>query len=142
MAVLIDTSILIAYERGQLDVAERVSGREAEEAFLSVISASELLHGVHRATAPAVRVRRLAFVEAMLARFPALEIDLEMARTHAALRSDLAQRCEMIGVHDSWIAATCIAARPDPDHGQYARVQPGAGSESRELARRIDARQL
>ena len=26
-----------------------VAGREAEEAFLSVISASELLHGVHRA---------------------------------------------------------------------------------------------
>ena len=69
MAVLIDTSILIAYERGQLDVAARVAGREAEEAFLSVISASELLHGVHRATDPAVRARRLAFVEATLPAF-------------------------------------------------------------------------
>jgi tRNA(fMet)-specific endonuclease VapC len=109
VAVLIDTSILIAYERGQLDVAARVAGREAEEAFLSVISASELLHGVYRATDPAVRARRLAFVEATLARFPALEIDLEVARTHAAMWSDLAQRGEMIGVHDSWLAATCIA---------------------------------
>ena len=109
MAVLIDTSILIAYERGQLDVAAQVAGREAEEAFLSVISASELLHGVHRATDPAIRARRLAFVEATLARFPALEIDLEVARTHAALWSDPAQRGEMIGVHDSWLAATFIA---------------------------------
>ena len=109
MAVLIDTSILIAYERGQLDVASRVAGREAEEAFLSVISASELLHGAHRAADPAVRARRMAFVEATLARFPVLEIDLEVARAHAALWSSLAQAGEMIGVHDSWIAATCIA---------------------------------
>lgn len=109
MAVLIDTSILIAYERGQLDLAGRVAGREAEEAFLSVISASELLHGVHRAADPAIRTRRLAFVEAVLSRFPVLEIDLEVARTHAALWSNLAQRGEMIGVHDSWLAATCIA---------------------------------
>ncbi len=109
MAILIDTSILIAYARGRLDVPARVMDREAEEAFLSVISASELLHGVQRAVDPAIRARRLAFVEAVLARFPALEIDPEAARTHAALWSDLAQRGEMIGVHDSWIAATCIA---------------------------------
>jgi len=109
VAILIDTSILIAYERGQLNVPERVSQRGTEEAFLSVISASELLHGVQRAADPAIRARRLAFVEAVLARFPVLEIDLAAARTHAALWSDLAQRGEMIGVHDSWIAATGIA---------------------------------
>lgn len=109
MAVLIDTSILIAYERGQIDVTARVAGREGEEAYLSVIAASELLHGVNRATDPAIRARRLAFVEAVLSRFPVLEIDLETARTHAALWSDLAQKGKMIGVHDSWLAATCIA---------------------------------
>jgi tRNA(fMet)-specific endonuclease VapC len=109
VAVLIDTSILIAYERGQLDVAARVANRENEEVFLSVISASELLHGTHRAVDPAVRARRMAFVEAVLARFPVLDIDLETARAHAALWSNLAQHGEMIGVHDSWIAATCIA---------------------------------
>jgi tRNA(fMet)-specific endonuclease VapC len=109
MGVLIDTSILIAYERGQLDVAARVAGRENEEFFLSVISASELLHGIHRAGDPAVQAKRLAFVEAVLAGIPILEIDLSVARAHAALWSYLAQRGEMIGVHDSWIAATCIA---------------------------------
>lgn len=109
MAVLIDTSILIAYERGQLDIATHVVGREAEGFSLSVISASELLHGVQRAADAAIQARRLAFVEAILARFPVLEIDLEVARTHAILWSNLAQRGEMIGVHDSWIAATCIA---------------------------------
>jgi tRNA(fMet)-specific endonuclease VapC len=109
VAVLIDTSILVAFERGQLDVAARVAGREAEEAFLFVISASELLHGAQRAADPASRARRLAFVEAILTRFPVLDIDLEVARAHAALWSDLAQRGVMIGAHDAWNAATCIA---------------------------------
>jgi len=66
MAVLIDTSILIAYERGTLDVNSHVAGREDEPFFLSVISASELLHGVDRAQESAVRARRLAFVESIL----------------------------------------------------------------------------
>ena len=74
-----------------------------------MISASELFHGVQRAADPAVRARRLAFVEATLARLPALEIDLSVARAHAALWSSLAQQGAMVGVHESWIAAICIA---------------------------------
>ncbi len=109
MGVLIDTDLLIAYERGQLDVARRVKGREEEAFFLSVITASELLHGVERAIDPAVRARRLAFVEAVLARFPILDIDLGVARAHATLWGPLAQQGAMIGVHDSWIAATGLA---------------------------------
>ena len=109
MGVLIDTHVLIAYERGQLDVPARVAGREDEEFYLSVITASELLHGAYRAGDAAVRARRLAFVEAVLARFPILDIDLNVARAHATLWSYLAQRGQMIGVHDSWIAATCLA---------------------------------
>jgi len=41
-----------------------------EESFLSVTTASELLHGVHRATTASVRARRSAFVERVLERFP------------------------------------------------------------------------
>jgi tRNA(fMet)-specific endonuclease VapC len=109
VALLIDTSILIAYERGRLNVDAIVLGREDEAFFLSVISASELLHGVHRAQQAAIRTRRAAFVEAVLSRFPMLEIDLSVARTHAAIWSNLAANGQMIGVHDSWISATCIA---------------------------------
>jgi tRNA(fMet)-specific endonuclease VapC len=108
VAVLIDTSILIAYERGKLDLAQHLAEHTNEVFFLSVVSASELLHGIHRTADPAVRARRLAFVEAILTRFPILEIDLEAARTHAAIWSGLAQRGEMIGMNDAWIAATCI----------------------------------
>ncbi len=109
MGLLIDSNVLIALERKGLELSSRIAGREQEEVFLSVISASELLHGVHRAATPKLRANRLAFVEAVLASFPLLEIDLATARSHALLWSQLTQRGEMIGVHDSWLAATCLA---------------------------------
>jgi tRNA(fMet)-specific endonuclease VapC len=109
MGILIDSSVLIGFEREGTDLARYVQGREEEEMFLSVVSASELLHGVHRAADRKCRARRLAFVEGLLAALPVLEIDLATARSHAQLWSDLARRGSMIGVHDSWLAATCLA---------------------------------
>ena len=52
VGVLIDTSVLIDYERGRVDLEARIRGREEETFFLSVVTASELLHGVHRAKDP------------------------------------------------------------------------------------------
>lgn len=109
MGILIDSNILIGLERRGTALTSWIVGREEEEVFLSVISASELLHGVHRAATPKVRANRLAFVEAVLSSFPLLEIDLATARSHAELWSQLEQRGQMIGVHDSWLAATCLA---------------------------------
>ena len=109
MAVLIDASILIETERGRLDLDPHVQRHGEEEAFLSVVTASELLHGVHRATAPDIRARRLAFVEGLLERFPLLTIDLTCARAHAQLWADLRQAGARIAPHDLWLAATCVA---------------------------------
>ncbi len=55
-----------------------------EEVGIAAITASELLHGVHRAT-PEHRARRDAFVEGVLAAFPPLAFDLLAARARAAL---------------------------------------------------------
>lgn len=109
MGVLIDASVLIEHERERLDVSARIQGRESEEFFLSVVTASELLHGVHRAVAPSVRARRSAFVEAVLERFPILPVDLGTARAHARLWADLAAEGRLIGTHDLWLAAACLA---------------------------------
>jgi tRNA(fMet)-specific endonuclease VapC len=76
---------------------------------LSVITASELVHGVHRAVQPEVRTKRAAFVEAVLERFPLLSVDLATARIHAQVWEELAGAGKMIGPHDLWLAATCIA---------------------------------
>jgi tRNA(fMet)-specific endonuclease VapC len=109
MAVLIDASILIESERGRLDLEPHLAQRQEEEFFLSVVTASELLHGVHRAVQPEVRTKRAAFVEAILERFPLLPVDLATARTHAQVWAELAAAGMMIGSHDLWLAATCIA---------------------------------
>lgn len=109
MGVLLDTNVLIDYERGRLDFQVRIKGRESEACFLSVISASELLYGVHRAQSPEIRSKRLAFVEAILEAFPIVDIDLATARVHAELWSEFAHQGTMIGLHDSWLAATCLA---------------------------------
>ena len=109
MGVLIDTSVLVDLERGRLDAAALTEGRADEEMHLSVISASELLHGVHRAATPGVRARRAAWVEGILAELPVLPLDILTARTHARLWADLAEAGTPIGAHDLWIAATAVA---------------------------------
>lgn len=109
MAVLIDASILIEAGRGRLDIEPHVARRPDDEAFLSVVTASELLHGVHRAATPDQRARRSAFVEGVLERFPLLEIDLATARAHAQVWADLSATGSIIGPHDLWLAASCIA---------------------------------
>jgi tRNA(fMet)-specific endonuclease VapC len=106
---LIDTSIFIAWERDEL-TAERVLNEErgSEPVALSVVTASELLHGVHRAATAAQRGKREAFVGALLTSIPVLPVDLDVARVHARVWSDLRSRGELIGAHDLWIAATAL----------------------------------
>ena len=108
MGVLIDSSVLIDAERGRLDLASRVRERPGEEAFISVVTVSEILFGVYRAADPAARNRRAAVAEALLARFEVLGIDAAVARLHAQLKADLAARGTPIGPHDLWLAATCL----------------------------------
>ena len=109
MGILIDASILVDYERGRLDLDEHVAARGHDELFLSVITASELLHGVHRARGRAQRAKRSAFVEGVLDRFALLPVDVPTARAHAEIWAGLAAKGQMIGAHDLWLAAVCLA---------------------------------
>jgi tRNA(fMet)-specific endonuclease VapC len=79
-----------------------------EEVGIASITASELLHGVHRAT-PERRARREAFVETVLAAFPPLPFGLLAARVHASIWADLAAAGRDVGAHDRMVAATAIA---------------------------------
>jgi tRNA(fMet)-specific endonuclease VapC len=108
VAVLIDTDVLIDVERSDaaMRALEEVIGDEARA--ISVITVSELLHGVHRATG-ARRARRNAFVEHVLAGLPAIPITEPVARIHAGVWAELAEQGEAIGAHDLWIAATGLA---------------------------------
>ena len=107
MALLIATDLLVDLERGDATSAvERVLGDE--DRAISVITVSELLHGVHRAQG-AIRARRRAFVEHVLAGIEAIPITGPVARVHADIWAELSNRGQSIGVHDLWIAATALA---------------------------------
>ena len=120
MGTLLDTTVFIDLERAvrdlppataMADVSARLEAQlgPEEQVGIAAITASELLHGVHRAT-PEHRARREAFVEAVLAAFPALSFDLLTARVHARIWADLASAGKDVGAHDRLVAATAIAA--------------------------------
>ncbi len=120
MGTVLDTTVFIELERavrglpaahGMAAVAKRLQSRlgESEEVAIAAITASELLHGVHRAT-DEHRAGREAFVEAVLAAFPTIAFDLLVARVHARLWAGLASSGTEVGAHDRLIAATAMSA--------------------------------
>jgi len=109
MGIIFDTSVLIALERGAHGLEKLAAGRESEPFGISVVTVSELLHGVHRADSEKRRLTRGAFVEKIIQTFPLYPFDLSAARIYAQLWANLAKRAVTIGAHDLMIASTAIA---------------------------------
>ncbi len=132
MGALIDSSVLIAAERGALDLDGILDEHRETEFALSAMTASELLFdhgGAHRARSEARRGRREAFVEALLSSLPVISFDLVAARVHARLWAKLAAKGIAIGQHDLVIAATAVSRGLDVatrDVRSFSKV-PGLG---------------
>lgn len=109
MGVILDTSVLIAAERGALRFEAMLEGLGDVEVGMAAVTASELLHGCLRAINPDVRARRFAFVEGLLEIIPVLPFRLAEARQHAQIWAHLAGTGALIGAHDLLIAATALA---------------------------------
>jgi tRNA(fMet)-specific endonuclease VapC len=120
VGTLLDTTVFIDLERAvrilppanaMAEVSRRLEEQLGadEEVGIAAITASELLHGVHRATSEH-RVRREAFVEAVLVAFPPLPFDLLAARAHARIWAGLAAAGQDVGPHDRLVAATAMTA--------------------------------
>jgi len=119
VGTILDTTVFIDLERharrrqrgdvGAL-IAEHLADvlEPNEEIAIATITASELLHGVHRAT-PEHRPRREAFVEAILSAIPALPFDLLTARAHSRIWAELTATGKEVGPHDRLVAATAIS---------------------------------
>src|SRR5688572_5571122 len=108
MGILIDTSVLIKVEREGLELLDPLRSSD-EDGFISVVTASELLHGVWRAKDERLRARRHAYVEALFREFTIVDVDFAVARIHAQIWAEQKASGLMIGAHDLWLAATCIA---------------------------------
>ncbi|MEP6834560.1 MAG: PIN domain-containing protein [Gemmatimonas sp.] len=101
--------MLIAAERGVFDLPGFLTSLGDTPVALSAVTASELLHGVHRAKSASARAQRSQYVESVLANIPVLPFGLREACIHAGIWSTLASKGQLIGAHDMLIAATALA---------------------------------
>jgi tRNA(fMet)-specific endonuclease VapC len=110
MGIIFDTSVIIDIERRHESIESLSVGREEEFFGISVITASELLHGVERANTEERKLRRQAFVEKVIESFPVFSFDLMVGRIYAHIWATLAQKGLLsVGAHDLIIAATAIS---------------------------------
>ncbi len=125
--MILDSTIPIAAERKRFDMHRFIQTEAAMDMiYITSITASELLHGVHRAT-PENRGRREAYVEGILRSTTILPFDLASARRHAGLWAELEVRGARIGSHDMLIAAVCLRFNhrlATLNEGEFSRV-PG-----------------
>jgi predicted nucleic acid-binding protein len=89
MGVVIDTGVFVHWERRRRAIDQHLVKFD-RPAFISVVTASELLVGVHRADTPTRRKARSQFVEAILSHLPIRQVSLTIARQHAELSADWA----------------------------------------------------
>ena len=106
MGLVIDTDVWVLAEKAgsQLNLARWA---HYGGAYMSAVTASELLVGVERANTAERRAQRGAFVENLLASIPVLEFSMPVARTHARMIAALSKSATA-GAHDALIAATAV----------------------------------
>ena len=109
MGTLIDTSVLIAAERGYLRLDTVLTSHGDDPIAMSAVTASELMHGVHRAKTAVQRARAELLVERLIGLMPVIPFDLSVARVHARLSAELGAKGTPVGAHDLMIAATAVA---------------------------------
>jgi tRNA(fMet)-specific endonuclease VapC len=125
MGVILDSSILVAFERRRFDLEGLLTDHPSPA--IAAITAAELLIGVERADTPERRDRRQAFVDNILARMPIIPFDLAQARLFAVHFAELAGRGQVIGDRDLQIAVTALSLGCDVatlNIGEFQRV-PG-----------------
>ena len=108
MGIILDTSVLIAAERGDIDLQETLAAVREEAVMITAITVSELLHGVERAKPAHIKERRRLLVEKAIAAFAIADFSLAEARVHARLWAQLSATGQLIGYHDMMIAATAL----------------------------------
>ncbi|HEY6760103.1 MAG TPA: PIN domain-containing protein [Baekduia sp.] len=105
MTGLLDTSVVIAMERGRPLATELLP----DEALLSAVTIGELETGVHTAADDAERERRLGSLSTVRSEWVILPVDTEVAAVFGRLRAGLRGTGRRVRLHDLWIAATARA---------------------------------
>jgi tRNA(fMet)-specific endonuclease VapC len=109
VGVVLDTSVLIAAEKGQLDLPMLFSAVGEQPVVIAAITASELLHGVERARAVDIQAYRSRYVEWVINNIGVVAFGIPEARVHARLWAQLSVQGQPIGPYDLLVAATALS---------------------------------
>lgn len=108
MGVVLDTSVLIEAEKGELNFSHFLrTSFPKESIYISSISVSELFLGAHLSKEK-FQANRIISVETIINSLVVIDFDSEVAKTHANIWSQLKKEGNLIGPHDLIIAATCL----------------------------------
>ena len=112
MGIILDSSILIAAERGGESVRQilkRVQARHGEtEAGLSAVTIVELTHGIYRAKSDAHRERRRLFTEELCRDVTVHPVTLEVAQLAGKIEGEQASQGVSIAFEDLLIGSTAL----------------------------------
>jgi predicted nucleic acid-binding protein len=110
MNVLLDSGVLVRLAGEMPDWVQDLNADASEGIFgISVVTLDELLRSVSLSGAGTDRARRMAFIEGLAEKFEVFPIDESIARVHAALREGLGKKSAALGLHEGWLASTCLA---------------------------------
>src|SRR5438045_3445816 len=105
MGLMVDTNVFISFEKSG-KVIDLTPWEQSQRVYVSVVTVSELLMGVHRADTEERKQRRSVLVESIISGVSVLDFTVGSARVHTEIYAELAKKGQMIGAHDLMIAAT------------------------------------
>jgi len=111
--VILDTTILIAAERGRKTIRQlldqaRASVDDRMVIAISTVSIVELTHGLHRAATDAERERRRIFADDLIRSITVVPLTLEIARLAGKIEAEQAEVGIGIPFEDLLIGATAL----------------------------------
>ena len=113
MGLILDSSIVIAAERRGGTVYELlkqiVAATGDQEAALSSVGLTELVHGIYRAQTPEVRTRRESFIQELLTDIEVFPYTKDTAMLAGKLDGEQQNRGIIIPFSDLLIGATALS---------------------------------
>lgn len=112
MGLILDSSVIVAAER-RGDTVEQflqrvVNATGDQDAALSAVGLTELIHGLYRAKTPAIRLRREAFLNELLADLTVYPYTKETAMVAGKLDGEQQSNGVVIPFGDLLIGATAL----------------------------------
>ncbi len=107
MAIVLDADVIISGEKGLFDLPAWVASMPHERFEIAAVTVAELWHGVVRASRPH-KVKRQAYLEAIVAVLPIIPYTEQTAYEHARIWGQLEGSGKMIGFYDVMVAATAL----------------------------------